>query len=242
MRPVSVQLYTLRDAMQADAPGTLRRLADMGYRLVEPYRFVDDVDDVAAALRSAGLASPSAHARFVGEDQQRIFGAAARLGVGTVVQPSSDKAIWASVDDVRTFAGLLNEAARVAADHGVRVGYHNHAFEYEGGIDAPLERLAEHLDDDVTLEVDTYWAAVGGDDPAALLRSLGDRVGLLHVKDGPISAETLDQVPVGAGRMPVADILDAAPDALAVVELDAYRGDVFDAVEQSLRHLEEVAS
>ena len=240
MRPLSVQLYTLRDAMQADAHDTLQRLAAMGYTLVEPYRFVDDVDRVAAALRDAGLLAPSAHTRFLGEDQQRVFAAAQRLGVGTLVQPSSEQAIWSNLDDVRELARRLNEAASVAADHGVRVGYHNHAFEYEGGIDAPLERFAELLDDRVTLQVDTYWVAVGGDDPVSLLRRLGDRVGLLHVKDGPVTAETLDQLPVGAGSMPVEEILHAAPHALAVVELDAYRGDVFEAVQASLGNLREM--
>lgn len=237
MRPISVQLYTLRDAMQADMPGTLQRLADMGFTHVEPYRFVDDVDGVAAALSASGLVAPSAHTRFVGEDQRRIFSAAARLGVETLVQPSSDKGIWGSIDDVRTLADQLNEAAVVGADHGIRVGYHNHAFEYEAGIDAPLERFAEMLHDGVTLQIDTYWAAVAGDDPVSLLRKLGDRAGLLHVKDGPVTAETLDQLPVGAGRMPVAEILDAAPHALAIVELDAYAGDVFEAVQQSLGYL-----
>jgi sugar phosphate isomerase/epimerase len=241
MRPVSVQLYTLREAMALDAATTLARLAAMGFELVEPYQFVDDPTGAADELRAAGLSAPSAHARFVGQDQDRIFAAAAKLGVGTLIEPVSDKALWHSLDGVRHLADELNEAARRASDHGLALGYHNHSFEYDGGLSAPLERLAEALDDDVVLEVDTYWAAVGGDDPAALLTRLGDRVGFLHVKDGPITMETLDQVALGDGAMPVPAILDAAPHALAVVELDDCRTDMLTAVERSLGYLRSLA-
>ena len=78
-------------------------------------------------------------------------------------------------------------AAR-ARGPGLRLGYHNHDFELSsivGGRPA-LEVLADALDPAVILEVDTYWAAVGGQDVPALLRRLGDRVRYLHVKDGPI--------------------------------------------------------
>lgn len=237
MRPVSLQLYTLRHAIDEDLPGTLSRVAGMGYHLVEPYRFVDRPAPLADALAAAGLSAPSAHAAFLDGDRAGIFGAASRLGVSTLIQPSSPTEAWGSADGVRDLAHRINEAAREAADHGLRLGYHNHAFEYAGGVDAPLERFAQALDDEVALEVDTYWVAVGGDDPVALLRRLGARVGFLHVKDGPVSADTKDQLPVGEGAMPVAEILDVAPTALAVVELDDYRGDMFEAVATSLANL-----
>src|SRR5262249_39993399 len=82
----------------------------------------------------------------------------------------------------------------------------------------------------VHLEVDTYWALVGGADVPALLDRLGERVVALHLKDGDGSLHTKHQVPLGAGRLPVREILAAAPTALRVVELDDTEGDLFEAV------------
>ena len=87
------------------------------------------------------------------------------------------------------------------------------------------------------LEVDAYWAAVGGQDAPALLRRLGDKVVALHLKDGPGTPEVLDQVAVGQGAQPIRAVVDAAPHALRVVELDDCRGDRFTAVADSLAWL-----
>jgi sugar phosphate isomerase/epimerase len=89
----------------------------------------------------------------------------------------------------------------------------------------------------VVLEVDAYWAAVGGQDPVALLGRLGHRVQALHVKDGPATSDTRDQVAVGRGGLPIREILGAAPQALPVIELDDTRGDRFAAVADSLAWL-----
>ncbi|BCT74732.1 hypothetical protein SCMU_05740 [Sinomonas cyclohexanicum] len=87
--------------------------------------------------------------------------------------------------------------------------------------------------------MDTYWAAVGGEDVPALLARLGDRVRFIHIKDGPLTLEPKDQVAVGAGKMPVWDVLRAAGSVeVGVVELDDFAGEMFDAVTDSLAYLE----
>ena len=87
------------------------------------------------------------------------------------------------------------------------------------------------------LELDTYWAAVGGQDVPALLGRLGQRVRYLHVKDGPVTRDD-PMTAVGAGRMPVAEILAAAPPgAWRVVELDRCATDMMTAVGDSLAWL-----
>ena len=97
--------------------------------------------------------------------------------------------------------------------------------------------LADELDPDVLLEVDTYWAAVGGQDVPALLGRLGDRVRYLHVKDGPVTKDD-PMTAVGAGKMPVAEILAASPSAeWNVVELDACATDMMEAVADSISWL-----
>src|SRR4029450_3096532 len=132
-----------------------------------------------------------------------------------------------------------NKAAIEAADHGITVGYHNHHFELEskiGGVHA-LEILVDSLSDAVILEVDTYWAAVGGADVPALLGKFGDRVKAIHVNDGHGTLDNQAQVAVGDGSIAVRDILAAAPNALRVVELDDFSGEIFDAVEGSYKFL-----
>ena len=104
-----------------------------------------------------------------------------------------------------------------------------------------LEVLAEQLDPAVVLEVDTYWAYVGGADVPALLDRLGDRVVALHIKDGDGSLDNKKQVPVGAGVVPVNEFMAAAPNALFVVELDDSEGDLVEAVGASREYLTGVA-
>jgi sugar phosphate isomerase/epimerase len=238
--PLSVQLYTLRELLAEDLPGTLDRLAGLGLAHVEPFRLTEYAAQLGPALAASGLTAPTAHQHVVGTGaEEEIFATAAALGVGTVFDPRIDRERFESVDGVAAVADDLNAAAAVAAKHGVRLGYHNHAQELEivlNGTPA-LEVLAGHLDESVVLEVDTYWAAVGGQDPVTLLKRLGERVTAVHVKDGPATPDPADQVPVGRGGLPVREILAAAPDALRVVELDDTRGDRFQAVADSVAWL-----
>jgi sugar phosphate isomerase/epimerase len=242
-QPLSVQLYTVRDALSADLPGTLQRIADIGYTNVEAFGFVDNADELAAALRDAGLAAPSGHARLLDageQDLERIFHASTTLGFGTLIDPHIDESRWTTREDVEAIARELSALAPRAADHGLVLGYHNHAFEFSNRIDgvSAYEVFADALSDDVVLELDTYWVQVGGDDPVAVIGKYGEKVQFLHVKDGDGSHDDKQQVAVGNGIMPIREIIAAAPDALHVVELDDHEGDVFQAVADSYTFLE----
>ncbi len=94
---------------------------------------------------------------------------------------------FADNDAIGRAADALNAVAPVAKSHGMEFGYHNHWWEFSRGQDGKLafDKFVERLDPDVTLEVDTYWAQVAGVDAAELVRSLGDRVHYLHIKDVP---------------------------------------------------------
>ena len=157
----------------------------------------------------------------------------------TLIQPFVDPARWQDPAEVAAIAASLNEAAVTAAGYGLRVGYHNHHFEFESKFDGrhALEVLADQLDPAVVLEVDTYWAYAGGADVPALLGRLGDRVVALHVKDGDGTLNTKAQTAVGSGTLPVLDIIAAAPHALRVVELDDSEGDRMQAVADSRAYL-----
>ena len=241
--PAALQLYTLREQLGGDRKDLLARVAALGYGAVEAFNVLADPDGLRADMTAAGLVACSVHAIPAGDDAEPVARAARILGTDTIIVPHLPPARFADADGVRDTARELNEMAAWAADRGLRVGYHNHDFELSSiiGGRTGLEVLADALDPAVILEVDTYWAAVGGQDVPALLRRLGDRVRYLHVKDGPaISREEDMMVAVGSGRMPVADILAACPSAeWHVVELDRCATDMLTAVGDSLAWLAE---
>lgn len=236
---LSVQLYTVRGQLADNLPGTLDAIAGIGFTNVEPYAFVERAAEYQEHLTRLGLSAPTAHVRLIDADLDAVFAAAKRLGISTIIDPHIDESRWTSRDSVATIARDLKAIAAQAADHGLAVGYHNHAFELENRIDgvAALEVFADEVGNAVALEVDTYWAEVGGEDAPALLARLGDRVKALHVKDGPKNKNDKEQVAVGAGSMPVGKILAAAPNALRVIELDDHDGDVLQAVADSYAFL-----
>lgn len=237
----SIQLYTLRDALQEDLPGTIRKVAEIGFTRVEPYNFVATAAELGAALQENGLTAPSGHAPLLSQDQDQIFAAAKELGIGTVIEPYITAEHWQTAEDIRATAAKLNAAARKGAEYGIRVGYHNHAWELESTIEGrtALEYFAGLLDPELVLEVDTYWAAVGGQDPAQLLQRLGDRVKFIHIKDGPLTTDTKAQQPAGQGQVAVLEVIAAAASLeVGVVEFDDYSGDIFDGIAQSLAYLQ----
>src|SRR5699024_7089681 len=163
-------------------------IAELGFTHVEPWGFVDKVEQFREALTGNNLSAPSAHAGLVAaEDVQPTFAAAAALGVRTLIDPMVPAERWTTPDDVQATADRLAELAGPAADHGLTLGYHNHWWELGQQVDGrpALEVFADALDERVVLEVDTYWAAVGGVPAPELLARLGERVQFLHVKDGP---------------------------------------------------------
>lgn len=238
---ISVQLYSVREALAADPAATIARLAAMGFTAVEPFGLMEHAEVLRPLLREHDLRAPSTHASLLGaEDPEAVLRTAAAMGITTIIEPYHDREAWQEESDIAATAERLNELAGIAAIHGVRVGYHNHDAETRPHADGRcgLEILANRLDPRVVLELDTFWCAVGGTDPAALLGTLGQRVQLVHLKDGPLTTTTKDQLPLGEGAMDAPAILSAAPWLeVGVIEFDDYDGDVLQAVERSRKNL-----
>ncbi|MEV6609433.1 TIM barrel protein [Kutzneria sp. NPDC051319] len=235
MSELSVQLYSVRDRFAEDPAAVLARLAEIGFKHVEPYGVLENVATLRTGLPANGLTAPTAHARLIGADQAAVFAAAAELGIDVVIDPFVGAEHWQQAGDIGATADALNAAAKLAAEHGVRVGYHNHWWELQSRLDgrSAFEVFADQLDPALVLEVDTYWATAGGEDAPALLRRLGDRVRAIHVKDGGLNTDATGQVPAGQGTVPVAEVLAAAPQALRVVEFDQYDGDIYEGIAAS---------
>ncbi|WP_159621012.1 sugar phosphate isomerase/epimerase family protein [Ruania rhizosphaerae] len=241
--PISVQLYSVREAMTADMSAALRRIADIGFTEAEAFGFADRVEEYQKAKDESGLSLTSGHAKLVtADDPAAILGAARTLGMSTLIDPAIPAEQWETRESVEGLAARLNELAVQGADQGLRIGYHNHWWELAEIEGTPaLEIFAAALDERVILEVDTYWAEVGGVSAAALLERLGSRVTHIHVKDGPLTRDNKAQLPAGAGQAPVEAILAAAPEAVRVVEFDDYDGDVFEGLAASFAYLKDRA-
>lgn len=256
---ISVQLYSIHQALDEDLDGSLARLADIGLRNVEAFDFVRRADALRESLDRHGLISPTAHAIIIEEEgvttpdrllsvppTEQTFAAAASLGVNVLIDPFVAPSRWTSLSDVQRNAETLNARADEAASYGLRVGYHNHDHELRSTIDGrpALEVFADLLDPSVLLEVDLYWAAAGGVDPVGLLQRLGDRVHAVHAKDGRIrpgitSREMpTDQLPAGRGDVPLTEALAVGTAiAYAVIEFDRYEGDIFEGIAESYEFL-----
>jgi sugar phosphate isomerase/epimerase len=210
--PVGIQLYTVREDSQKDFAGTLKALADMGYDGVEfawnyggmsPLELADFLQDVG--LRACGLHAPKDQVA-VGDSEAYAYA----RGVGCPYISTS------LLNDVATdwpaAIALVQEAGRVAAQHGMQFSYHNHAQEFET-IDGQyaLDMLYAQTDPaQVMAELDTHWIAKGGEDPAAYVRKYAGRVPQLHLKDiGPNGKF----VEIGEGVLDLEGVLAAAREA-----------------------------
>lgn len=241
--PLGIQLYSVRDDIGPDKlDGTLARLAALGFTHVEPYDILSDTEGLDDALRRSGLRAATAHANIVDLDEKAILDAAARLGIGTVIVP------WVEADSIGDRAGVeklaeaINASAAHAAERGIRVGYHNHDFEFSQRIDGTpaYELLVDLLEPAVVLELDVYWAGVGGADVFELLPRLGERVRYLHVVRDREPGNDRPVLGVDAtGRMDEVLALGTSVE-MPVIEVVAHHSDVFPLVESNAAYFREL--
>jgi len=210
---IALQLYTVRQLAAQDLPGTLGAVAAAGYGAVELAGLPDvPAGELAALLDTAGLRVMASHEGIerLRDDLGAVVGRMAAVECPRVIVPWMPEDDRRDVDAVQRFAAELGSFAEALAPHGIRLGYHNHDFEF-----APLEGttvwdvLLAELPSSVELELDVYWAAVGGRDPVAEIRANPGRIRLLHMKDRAAGDEPHD-APVGDGVLPIPDLVEAA--------------------------------
>jgi sugar phosphate isomerase/epimerase len=209
---IALQLYTVRRELAADLSGTLQAVAGAGYASVELAGLPPvDTLELGQLLADAGLRPVASHEGIDGlrADPAGVAARLRRLGCPRAIVPWMPEEDRRTADDVRRFAAELGGAAAELAKDGVRLGYHNHAFEF-----APLDGttvwdvLVEELPAGIELEVDVYWASVGGRDPADVIAGCSDRVRLLHMKDRAGGTEPHD-APAGEGTLDLDRIVAA---------------------------------
>jgi len=208
---VGLQLYTVRNLLAEDVPGTLAAVAEAGYAEVETAGYAGlPAAGFAGALRAAGLEAPSAHVPLddIESRPDGLIEDAGLLGHRFLVLPWLTEAQRGSLDSYRHVADVLNRFGEQCAAAGLRLAYHNHDFEF-APIDSvvPYDLLLERCDPGlVGFELDLFWAAKAGADAAAYFTASPGRFPLCHVKD---MAANGDMVDAGDGTLDFAALFSA---------------------------------
>lgn len=240
IRPIALQLYTLREAMAADWEGILEKIATVGYAGVETAGFTYASDrEAKAKFDQLGLQVVAAHSSFpFGVEPEEVVEVMGILECKRLICASTRLDQCGTVSEIKRQAEIFNEASAAVRSHGLEFGLHNHAYEFDR-IEGRLayDILADDLDESIFFEVDAYWAAAAGVDPVELVARLGDRAPLLHIKDGSTKMGD-SMVSVGSGSVDVPAIISAGTSAeWLIVELDACDTDMMTAVTESYSYL-----
>ncbi len=210
-----IQLWSLRKTFDRDPAEGLRLTRALGFRIVETHStYGKKAADFAQELKDAGLEAVSAHFPYerFGTDLPGIIADAKALGVRWVCiawipNQGFDQSL------ARKLANDFNQWGRALREAGLRFAYHPHGYEFRPEADGRTALdvlIAETRPEDVSFELDVFWAKHGGADPVALLRQHPSRFKLMHVKDirkgAPTglssgSAPASDRVAVGQGQL-----------------------------------------
>lgn len=239
-KPISIQLYSVREAMEQDVWGTIGKIGEIGYPGIEPCNVPGgDVAEAAKKISDLGLTVSALQTGTpVGENKEKLMDEAEALSCSHIVCPYYGAENFADMDAVKKTAELFNEAIANCAERGMTFGYHNHEFELESIIDGKpaLLQLAA-LAPQLFFTVDTYWVTVGGQNASEVVKEMGTQANILHIKDGPL-VKSEPMVAAGSGKMDFPPIVAAADSAKwLVVELDRCASDMMAAVEQSFKYL-----
>lgn len=258
--PIGAQMFTLRDSCKTtdDIARSLERVAKMGYDGIQASAAgfntldPDEVKAIKKALDDNGLKCGATHESLdnmrdqteaVVEKHQILdckLTAIGGMNFGEQATPEK----WEQ--SIREFS----EIASKLAGHGLKVGYHNHNHEFADTGDGrhAMEMLMSQAGSDVWFELDTYWVAAGGGDPAEWIdraASLGEgRIPAVHYKDMGVTVDRQPlMLPVGLGNLNWTRI-NAACQAAGVewylVERDAGPHDPFEALEISIQRMRDM--
>ena len=211
-KKIGVQVYSVRDALQKDFAGSMKKLADIGYTYIEAYGmdlegklFGMSATEYKKIVSDLGMKLISTHATyFTPEQAPKVIAASQEAGIKYLIMP------WLSENmrhDYSRIAENLNQVGELFKGTGIKFGYHNHDFEFkkEGGK-TPLEILISETQPElVTFEADLYWVTKGGTNPMELINKFPGRFSLFHVKDAD---SKLNQATVGSGIIDFETILN----------------------------------
>lgn len=259
---IGLQLYTIRDAMEKDIQGSLKKVADMGYKYLELAKYADgkfygmEPPEFKKIVSDLGMEILSSHTQVEAqgitlENAKKMTEDHAKLGVKYCVQPWVVEEARKTVASYQKMVADWNKVGEIMKASGIQFGYHNHNFEFdtiEGKIPYFDIFLAELDKDLVTMEIDLFWVTKAGQNPVEIFKKYPGRFQLFHMKDmftsqAPFFTTTgvEDFAPVGAGVINFREILaakDIAGMKYMIVEEDKSREDKpFDDIQTSITNL-----
>lgn len=222
--PLGLQLWSVREMLAKDVPGTLRQVKAWGFDEVETFgRFGAEI---AGELKAAGLKVQAMHINYdrLEKDLAAVLRDADALGAKTLVNPYLPHKAkpHASREEILKAAGDFAKWGRECKAAGKRFGYHIHGQEFGKAPEGTLfDVLAKESGPDVGFEADVYWVSFGGADPVALMKRYAGRIWYTHLKDmakgiapaseGAHRAES--NVVLGTGQIDIQGILTAGAQA-----------------------------
>ncbi|MFQ6095925.1 MAG: sugar phosphate isomerase/epimerase family protein [Candidatus Bathyarchaeia archaeon] len=204
--PVALQLYSVREDCARDLAGTLEAVAKMGYEGVEFAGYHDrSAEELRRMLDDLGLRVAGTHIpidTLLGEELERTIQFNKVLGNKFLIVPAlpeemrDTKAAWLET------ARLMNQIAERLRPEGMRVGYHNHAIEFQPMQgELPWDIFLEATVPDVVMQLDTGNAMRGGVSPDGvleILRRYPGRASTVHLKE---FSSTNERALIGEGEM-----------------------------------------
>jgi len=254
---VGIQLWSVRDAADLDPKGTLQRLAGMGYKEVEGYKYENQKfysytpTEFNKLLKEVGLKMTGAHtgislnhwnasSRSLNDLAKKTIDDHAAIGVKQLICPHIDEQ-WRTAENFKQLCEVFNLVGEACKKSGIQFGYHNHDFEFKKSNGSTMmDLLMQQTDPELMIwEMDLYWVKYATEDPAVWINRYGKRIKSFHVKD---MADTSgrESIEVGDGIIDF-EHLFKLPGASGViyyiVELEDYRTTSLEGAEISLRNL-----
>jgi sugar phosphate isomerase/epimerase len=246
---IGIQLYSVRDEMKKDPLGTLKKVAEIGYKNVEHANYVEgkfygySPMEFRKILDDLGLSMPSGHTVMGGQHYDAVkndftdvwkktIEDAAFMGQKYVVSPWLDVSLRKNFDDCKRFMEVFNKSGELCKKSGMKFGYHNHDFEFSLRLtsvkvyDIILQNTDPNL---VTQQLDIGNMYNGGGRAVELLKQYPGRFELMHVKDEiKGDKELYESTILGTGIIGVADVLKLAAKSGGtteyIVEQESYQG------------------
>ena len=220
-----LQLYSVRDSAKENFAGTLKRVAELGYKYVEPAGFYGhSAEEVKSILDENGLILTGTHSSFEDLRPSKIMETIAYhkiIGNPNYIVPGADLSTLEKIED---FCNVMNFAQPILKAEGINLAFHNHSREFEvkpwgSTIHAELERRTN-----IDFEIDTFWAFNAGVDPLAILERLKNRIKCIHLKDGFAGGKGRS---LGQGDAPVRAVVEKAKELgfIMIVESEGLEPD-----------------
>lgn len=236
---LSVQLYTVRNLMDKDPAGTLRQLSKIGLKYAEVAGYAGKTPkEFAAMMKDAGLKASGTHVGLDACEKElnKVLEEADILGTHYIIVPWVPDSAYA--DGWDRMGIRLQKIGEKVAKAKKMFCYHNHAFEFVDvkGVTGHEILFDSMCPDHVHMQLDLWWAHVGKQDLPAMLEKYGERIDLVHLKDG-LDDQDGKQMPAGQGSIkwdPVVAAMNKAKVEYGIIEFDTCPGPEIDSVKASL--------